>query len=164
MKSRCWLMKSEPDTFSIDDLERMGRSSWDGVRSYQARNFMRDEMQVGDKILFYHSNAKPSGIAGIARVVREAYPDHTAWNKKSPYFDPRSIPEAPRWCMVDIAFVKKFPRIVSLEELRHHKALRDMWVLRKGMRLSVQPVAAEHFRLIEALSAKISAREAVVLK
>lgn len=141
-------MKSEPDVFSIDDLERKGRAPWDGVRNYQARNFMRDDMRAGDWILFYHSNAAPPGVAGLARVCREAYPDPTAWDPKSAYHDPRSSPEHPVWLMVDVEFVERFPHFVSLDELKTDRALAGLMVTRRGMRLSVQPVDPAHFRRI----------------
>lgn len=145
MEKRFWLMKSEPDVFGIGDLRRKRRSPWDGVRNYQARNFMR-EMKVGDMVIFYHSNAAPSGAAGLARVSREAYPDHTAWDAKSPYFDPRSTREKPLWWMVDVEFVSVFPRFVTLEEIKNRPELSRMMVVRKGSRLSVQPVEADDFR------------------
>jgi predicted RNA-binding protein with PUA-like domain len=142
-----WLMKSEPDVFGIDDLERKGVEHWDGVRNYQARNHMRS-MKVGDRVLFYHSSADPPGVAGLARVCKEAYPDFTAWDPKSKYHDPKSTPDAPRWFMVDVEFVERFPRLVPLDELRQTPGLEDMLVLRRGMRLSVQPVAARELQLI----------------
>ncbi len=145
---RHWLMKSEPTVYSIDDLARDGRTHWDSIRNYQARNFMRDEMRVGDLVLFYHSNASPPGVAGIARVCREAYPDFTAWDLKSKYFDPKSTPDDPIWMMVDVEFVEKFPHFVALAELKATKELAGMLVLRRGMRLSIQPVEPEHFALI----------------
>jgi predicted RNA-binding protein with PUA-like domain len=140
-------MKSEPYVYSIDDLERDGTTYWDGVRNYQARNLMRDRMKVGDHVLYYHSNVKPPGVAGLARVVKEAYPDHTSWDTGSKYFDPKSTPEAPRWFMVDIAFEEKFPQIVTLDRIKSETALQEM-VLVKRSRLSVQPVEAEEFSLI----------------
>jgi predicted RNA-binding protein with PUA-like domain len=140
-----WLMKTEPDMFSIDKLESMGRSCWDGVRSFQARNHML-AMQVGDLVLFYHSSTNPPGVVGLARVVREAYPDHTQFDPKSPYYDARSKPAEPRWSMVDVEFVEKLPRPVTLEELKADPALTDMLVVRRGQRLSVQPVDASHMR------------------
>jgi len=142
---RCWLMKSEPETFSIDDLQRQGRTPWEGVRNYQARNFMRDDMSVGDAVLFYHSNASPPGVVGLARVASAPYPDASAFDPKSPYFDPRSQAAAPRWILVDVAFVEKWPAPVPLEQLREDPALRGMLVTQKGQRLSVQPVDAAHF-------------------
>ena len=146
---RYWLAKTEPETFSIDDLQRMGTSMWEGIRSYQARNSMRDDMKRGDWVLIYHSNAKPSGVAGLGKVVREAYPDFTAWDPTSKYFDPASTPEAPRWLMVDIAFVETFPRFVPLDELRGHAqgALEGM-VLLANSRLSVQPVTRKEFNFV----------------
>jgi predicted RNA-binding protein with PUA-like domain len=139
-----WLMKSEPDAFSIDDLKAEKRAPWDGVRNYQARNNMR-QMQVGDLVLFYHSNAKPPGVVGIARVCKEAYPDHTAWDPKSKYHDPKSTPEAPRWEMVDVEYVETLPRMVSLEALKADPKLEGMVVTQRS-RLSVTPVDTVHFR------------------
>lgn len=146
---RYWLMKTEPGCFSIDDLADAPEqtSSWDGVRNYQARNFMRDEMSVGDLILFYHSVANP-GVAGIARVVRESYPDHTAWNPEDRHFDPRSTPEKPLWHMVDVQFVEKFLNPVPLSAMRCVKGLEGMELLKKGTRLSVMPVTAEEFEIV----------------
>ncbi|MCG3205878.1 MAG: hypothetical protein KCHDKBKB_02601 [Elusimicrobia bacterium] len=141
-------MKSEPDVFSIDDLKKKGRAPWDGVRNYQARNFMRDHMCLGDLVLFYHSSALPPGVAGLARVCREAYPDFTSWDRKSKFFDPRSTPEKPLWFMVDLEFVEKFPELVNLELLKNNPTLEGMMVIRKGMRLSVQPVEEKHFQAI----------------
>ncbi|MCA9563980.1 MAG: EVE domain-containing protein [Myxococcales bacterium] len=139
-------MKSEPDVFSIDDLEREGSTHWDGVRNYQARNFMRDDMQVGDLVLFYHSNATPPGVAGVAEVCKPGYPDFTAWDPKDSHFDPKSSPDNPRWMMVDIQFVEKFPSVVSLQRLKEHEETLDgMYVIKRGMRLSVQPVEKQHF-------------------
>jgi predicted RNA-binding protein with PUA-like domain len=151
MAKRYWLMKSEPDAYSIDDLEAEQRGSWDGIRNYQARNFMRDEMKVGDGVLFYHSNAKPSGVVGIARVCSEPYPDHTAFDKKSKYYDPKSKKDEPRWIMVDVEFVSKFKRVVPLAELKEVPGLEDMMVIRKGMRLSIQPVTREEFQIVKKL-------------
>lgn len=147
---RYWLMKSEPDVFSIDDLKAQGRTSWEGVRNYQARNFMRDDMRPGDLVLFYHSNAKPPGVAGIARVCAAAHPDVSAQDPRSDYFDPKASSQNPIWMMVDVEFVSAFPRVVTLDQLRQTKALADMLVLRRGMRLSVQPVERAHFeRVVE---------------
>lgn len=142
-----WLMKSEPDVFSIEDLSKVHREPWDGIRNYQARNFMR-EMAVGDWILFYHSNAKPPGIAGLAKVSRTVYPDHTQFDPTSKYFDPKSSPDSPRWEMVEVEFVEKFPRYVALETLKATAELGDMIVTQKGSRLSVQPVEPSHFNHI----------------
>lgn len=143
-----WLMKSEPDTFSIDDLKRKKREAWDGVRNYQARNFMRDEMHVGDGVFFYHSNCAEPGIAGLAEVASDAYPDPSQFDPKSKYFDPGSSRDNPRWMLVDVKFVKKLRRVITLDELKHHKALADMRLLRKGNRLSVMPVAAAEWTYI----------------
>ena len=144
---KLWLMKSEPDVYSIDDLERDGTEPWEGVRNYQARNFMR-EMALGDLALFYHSNAKPPGVAGVCRISREAYPDATQFDEKSKYFDAKSKMEDPRWSMVDVAFVEKFDEAVSLQELKDDSALEGMLVTQKGSRLSVQPVAKKHFKRV----------------
>lgn len=142
---RYWLMKSEPRVYSIDHLARDGQTSWDGVRNYQARNFMRDAMEVGDRVLYYHSNAQPPGVVGLARVCRAAYPDHTAWDPRSEHFDPKSTAENPRWFMVDLEFVEKFPALVSLAELKANPKLAGMLVIRRGQRLSIQPVEPAHF-------------------
>ncbi|HEX7029078.1 MAG TPA: EVE domain-containing protein [Gammaproteobacteria bacterium] len=144
-----WLMKSEPDVFGIDDLKARGAkgSHWDGVRNYQARNFMR-EMNVGDEVFFYHSNCDKPGIVGVMKVVREAYPDHTAFDREDPHFDPKSDPAKPRWEMVDVAFVRRFPRTIGLAEMRENKALADMLVLRKGNRLSITPVTKQEWNAI----------------
>lgn len=147
-RKRYWLMKSEPDVFSIDDLKAKGRAPWDGVRNYQARNYMRDGMRVGDLILFYHSSTEPPGVAGLARVAREAYPDFTAWDPRSDYRDPKSTPENPVWMMVDVEFVAKFPRFISLEELKSSPVLKGMLVAKRGIRLSVQPVEKKHFEAV----------------
>lgn len=144
-----WLMKSEPSDYSIDDLERDGREHWDGVRNYQARNLMRDQMEVGDRVLFYHSNAKPPGVVGLAEVSSEAYPDHTQFDPDDPHFDPKSDPDDPRWIMVDVQFVEKLPRMVGLPELREYPELSDMVLLNRS-RLSVQPVAEAEFQFIVA--------------
>lgn len=145
MAKKYWLMKTEEDVFSIRDLERHGTTQWEGVRNYQARNFMRDDMKAGDLVLFYHSNARPSGVAGIARVCREAYPDHFAWDPKSKYRDPKASPENPIWQMVDVEFVEAFPSVVSLADLKNEPVLDGMMVLKRGMRLSIQPVEKKHF-------------------
>ena len=145
---RYWLLKSEPESYSIDDLKRDKQTPWTGVRNYRARNFMRDDMQVRDLCLFYHSNTEETGVAGIAKVVGKAYADPTQFDKKSPYFDEVSTKENPRWQLVDIAFVKKLPRIVSLAEMKADPALSGMMLLERGSRLSVQPVSERHFRYI----------------
>lgn len=146
-----WLMKTEPEAFSIDDLARLGREPWSGVRNYLARNFMR-AMKVGDGVLFYHSNTKVPGIVGVAEVVSDAYPDPTQFQKKSDYYDPRSTREEPRWSLVDVGFKRKFARIVSLEELRANAGrLDDFELLRRGSRLSVLPVSAAQWKTILSL-------------
>jgi len=153
-----WLMKSEPDVYSIDDLERDGRESWEGVRNYQARNFMR-EMVEGDLVIFYHSNAKPPGAAGVGRICRKAYPDDTQFNKKSKYYDAKSKKEDPRWSLVDVEFVEKFGEPVSLQALKDDPALEGMRVTQKGSRLSVQPVDKGHFkRVLKMAGAKTRVR------
>jgi predicted RNA-binding protein with PUA-like domain len=136
-----WLMKSEPDTFSIDDLARKGVEPWDGVRNYQARNFMRDGMKVGDKIFFYHSNTDVPGIVGIASVASHAYPDESQFNAKSKYYDEKSTREQPRWMLVDVKFERKLKRVIPLDELKGYDELADMPLVRKGNRLSVMPVS-----------------------
>ncbi len=147
-----WLMKSEPGVYSIDDLERDGEACWEGVRNYLARNNMMD-MTLGDLVLFYHSNAKPPGVAGVARVCRVAYPDHYAWNKKSKYYDEKSTKEKPRWFMVDVEFVEKLANFVTLDVLKSAKGLEEMVVTRQG-RLSVQPVRKKEFDVVMQLGGK----------
>lgn len=143
-----WLMKSEPSVYSIDDLQHEGKTHWEGVRNYQARNFMRDDMQIGDLALFYHSNAKPPGVAGVMRVCSKPYPDHFSWNPESRYFDPKSTPDNPRWVMVDLQFVEKFPILLSLDEIKAAPELDGILVAKRGMRLSIQPLARNHFEWI----------------
>lgn len=152
-RKRYWLMKSEPDTFSIDNLRKVGVEPWNGVRNYQARNFMRDGMQIGDGILFYHSNCTVPGIVGVAKVASAAYPDPTQFDKKSDYYDPKSRPEEPRWMLVDVAFERKLKRIISLEEIKQHAdALGEGFALtQRGSRLSVMPVTAAQWKLLLAL-------------
>lgn len=149
---RYWLMKSEPDVFSIDDLARKKTSLWDGVRNYQARNFMTQEMKIGDQVLFYHSNAEPPGVAGIAEVVGTAEPDPGQYDKKSEYFDPKARKDNPRWFCVKVGFKEKFRNLVPLEKLRVEKPLKDMMVIKKGQRLSIQPVTPQEFDCIRKLS------------
>ncbi len=144
---RFWLMKSEPTAYSIEDLERDGRTSWEGVRNYQARNFMRDDMRPGDGVLFYHSGAKPPGVAGVARICRAAYPDPTARDPESHYFDAKASDEDPRWFTVDLEFDERFPRVVSLDELKRAPGLEEMVVTTRS-RLSVQPVIPEEFEVV----------------
>lgn len=145
-------MKSEPSVYSIDHLKKDRKTCWEGVRNFQARNFMRDEMKLNDLVLFYHSNAEPPGVAGIAKICREAYPDAAAWDAKSKYYDEKASPKNSIWMMVDVEFVEKFPRLISLEELKASPSLQGMFVLKKGMRLSVQPVSKEHFEIVRKLS------------
>lgn len=140
-----WLVKSEPGVYSIDDLRRDKKTEWDGVRNFQARNFMRDEMMPGDHAIFYHSNADPSGAAGVARVLKKGYPDPS---------DPKTPEEKPQWYRVDVGFVEKFKRTVSLEEIKNHPGLKGIMVARRGSRLSVQPVDKIHFDLIRTLGGK----------
>jgi predicted RNA-binding protein with PUA-like domain len=148
-----WLMKSEPEEFSIDDLYRRPQRTehWDGVRNYQARNFMRDQMKKGDQVFFYHSNCPTPGIVGIARVVREAYPDHTAFDPDDPHYDPKSDPENPTWMMVDVQYVRKLERVIPLTELKANLALTDMPLVRKGNRLSVMPVTEAQWQAVLAM-------------
>ena len=148
-----WLMKTEPDVFSIDDLKNSSTKTthWEGVRNYQARNFMRDEMCKGDMVLIYHSNCKPPGVAGLAQVSKEGYPDFFAWDKRSKYFDSKCDPENPRWIMVDVKFKKKFKEIISLERLRDYRQLKEMIILKKGNRLSITPVTKKEFEFISSL-------------
>jgi len=145
-----WLMKSEPDAFSIDDLFNMPKQTehWDGVRNYQARNMMRDDMKKGDLVFFYHSSCEVPGIAGTMEVVKEAYPDFTAFDPDSKYYDPKSTKDNPRWFMVDIRFKKKFKSIIPLSELKETPVLKDMQLLRKGNRLSIMPVSKKDWDTI----------------
>ena len=145
---RAWLMKSEPGTFSIDDLQRKGQEPWDGVRNYQARNFMRDDMRPGDRIFFYHSNCAVPGIVGIAEVASDAYPDPSQFDPQDSHFDSASTRGKPRWILVDVKFVRKLKRTISLDELKSHTALEDMALVRKGNRLSVMPVEAAQWKYI----------------
>ncbi|HEY1070789.1 MAG TPA: EVE domain-containing protein [Thermomonas sp.] len=153
LRKRYWMMKSEPDAFSIDDLARVGTEPWNGVRNYQARNFMRDGMQVGDGVMLYHSNCKVPGIAGLTTVASAAYPDATQFDAGSDYFDPKATREAPRWFLVDVAFERKLRRVIPLEEIkRHADALGEGFPLTaKGNRLSVFPVTAAQWKLLLAL-------------
>lgn len=149
MANQYWLMKSEPESYSIDALKKDKKTFWSGVRNYQARNFMRDDMKVGDLVLFYHSNADPSGVAGVAKIVKTGYADHTALDPEDHHYDPKSSTENPIWFMVDVEYVSKFKGIVSLEELKANPKLKGMMVLAKGSRLSVQPVSKEHFEIVK---------------
>ena len=150
-----WLMKSEPDAFSIQDLQKRPKKTehWDGVRNYQARNFMRDDMKKGDLVLFYHSSCKDVGVAGIAKVVKESYPDHTQFDPKSKYFDPKASEDNPRWFMVDVKWVKTFKEVIPLKLLKECKELEDMHLVKKGTRLSIQPVTEKEFEFIVGLKA-----------
>lgn len=154
MSKRYWLMKCEPAAYTIEDLERDGRTGWEGVRNFQARNFMRDDMQEGDGVLFYASNADPSGVTGIARIARAGYPDPTASARGHKYFDPKTDKASPTWYTVDIEFVKKLPEIVPLEALKATRGLEQMQVVQKGSRLSVQPVTKAEFDIVVALGAR----------
>jgi predicted RNA-binding protein with PUA-like domain len=145
---RYWLMKSEPGTYSIDDLKRDKQTAWDGVRNYQARNLMRDDMHIGDPVLFYHSSTDPAAVVGLAKVASKPYPDPSQFDRKSKYYDPKSDPQQPRWYLVDVAFKKKFKNIVPLTAIRTNPALADMKLVQRGMRLSVQPVSAREWQEI----------------
>jgi predicted RNA-binding protein with PUA-like domain len=145
-----WLMKSETEVFPIERLEKEGRAAWTEVRGYEARNNMRDKMKIGDGVLFYHSNANPSAVVGLAEVCSEPHPDETQFDKKSEYYDPKSPKDDPRWICVDIKFVSKFKRIVTLDEIKKTKGLQNMALVKKG-RLSVQPVTPEEWKIVTAL-------------
>lgn len=149
-----WLMKSEPNAFSIDDLINSPKQTthWDGVRNYQARNILRDQMKKGDRAFFYHSNCKPAGIVGLVEIVKEGYPDFTAFDPEEKYYDPKSDPTNPRWYMVDVKFQKKFDIIISLAELRREPQLTQMQLLKKGNRLSVMPVTPEEWQIINEMN------------
>jgi predicted RNA-binding protein with PUA-like domain len=151
---RFWLMKSEPTCFSLDDLEGspQGISTWDGVRNFQARNLLRDEIKPGDGVLFYHSSCATPAIVGLAEVVRGGYPDHTAWNPHSDHYDPKSSPANPVWYMVDVKFRVRLTHPLTRDDLRRHPVLQGMMVLQRGSRLSVQPVTAEEWRTVLALA------------
>lgn len=146
-----WLMKSEPDTFSIDDLKAVKIEHWDGVRNYQARNMMRDEMKKGDLVFFYHSNCSEPGIVGIMKVHQEAYPDFTSWDSSSKYFDAKSTEENPRWFMVDVKYQRKLKRTISLQELKSATKLENMPLVRRGNRLSIMPVTKKEWDYILSL-------------
>jgi len=149
-----WLMKCEPAAYTIEDLERDGTTSWEGVRNFQARNFLRDEMRPGDKVLFYASNADPSGVTGLAVIDKEAYPDRFATKKGHKYYDPKSTADNPTWYMVDIRFAEKFPAIVPLETLKETPGLEAMMVTQKGSRLSIQPVTKAEYDIVVKLGRK----------
>jgi predicted RNA-binding protein with PUA-like domain len=145
---RYWLFKSEPESYSIDDLERDRNTSWEGVRNYQARNLLRDDMREGDRVLFYASSTEPAGVVGIAEITRKGYPDHFAFDADHHYYDPKSDPANPTWYMVDIHFVEKFAHTVSLATLKDTPGLEKMTVVQKGSRLSVQPATKNEFDIV----------------
>jgi predicted RNA-binding protein with PUA-like domain len=153
-----WLMKTEPETYSIDDLARDGRTWWNGVRNYQARNFMRDAMRLGDPVLVYHSSAEPPGVAGLARVSGAAKPDPTALDPQDPHFDPKATKANPIWVMVEIEFVERFEAVLPLARLRAEPKLEGLALLARGQRLSIQPVSDAHFRTILALARRVATR------
>lgn len=154
MATKYWLMKSEPNSYSIDDLVRDKKTHWDGVRNYQARNFMRDDMKKGDKVLFYHSNATPTAVVGVCEIVKQGYPDFTAFNPEDKHFDPKSKEDNPTWIMVDIKIVQKLKRPVTLEEIKENSKLQNMKLVQRGNRLSVMPVDKKEFDEIIKLSNK----------
>ena len=143
-----WLMKSEPDVYGFDDLKKEKTDHWDGIRNYQARNFMRDQMKKGDLAFFYHSNCEEPGIAGIMKIHKAAYPDFTAFDPKQKYFDPKSDATNPRWYMVDVQYVRRLKRFISLQELKLHKPLRNMRLLQRGNRLSILPIQKKEWDYI----------------
>lgn len=158
MSIKYWLMKTEPDVLSINDLKNRPskKEYWDGVRNYQARNFMRDDMSKGDLVLIYHSSCEHIGVAGIAKVSKEAIPDPTSWDRSSKYFDPKSTKENPRWFMVEVQYVKAFKNIVTLAQIKSESSLGGMKLVQKGSRLSIMPVTKEEFEFIRLLGASIS--------
>lgn len=149
-----WLIKSEPNSYSIDDLAKLKQKTdhWDGIRNYQVRNMIRDKIKINDIALFYHSSCKVPGIVGITKVVKNAYPDHFAWDNNSKYFDPKSDPDNPRWLMFDVKLIKKFSKIITLQELKQHPEIAAMPLFRKGNRLSITPVTKEQYEFIIALT------------
>ena len=151
MAQRFWLFKSEPNAYSFDDLVRDGTAEWDGVRNFQVRNWLRDEIKTGDGVLFYHSSAKVIGVVGTATVVRDGYPDNTAWDPGSDHPDPKSTPDKPVWFMVDIEAVTKFRDTVTPDEMRAVPELGEMMVLKRGMRFSIMPVSAGEFAIVDAM-------------
>lgn len=152
--ARFWLVKSEPTCYSIDDLKRDKRTAWTGVRNYQARNFMRDGMKIGDLVLFHNSGSEPPGIAGVARVCSKPHADATAMDPKDQHFDPKSNEDDPIWMCVDLEFVRKFEDVISMAELKANKSIASMLVLQRGQRLSVMPVDEAHFRIVEQMAEK----------
>jgi len=145
-----WLMKSEPSVYGIHHLERDKKNHWEGVRNYQARNFIK-EMTIGDRMLFYHSNANPSGVAGVGKICKDPYPDFFSWDPKSRYFDPSSSPQCPRWFMVDVEYVETFPHFISLAEIRSLPELNDLSILKRGDRLSIHPLSKTQFDFLQTL-------------
>lgn len=152
MAAKYWLMKSEPNAYSIDDLVKDKKTHWDGVRNYQARNFMRDDMKTGDKVLFYHSNAEPTAVVGICEVVKEGYPDFTAFDPEDKHFDPKSKEDTPTWIMVDIKIEKKFANPVTLQKIKENPKLQNMRLVQRGNRLSVMPTEKKEFDEIISMS------------
>lgn len=148
----CWLMKTEPNAFSIDDLAQAGVEPWDGIRNYQARNFMRDDMKVGDRVFIYHSRIAPVGIVGEGEIASKPYPDPTQFDVDSNYFDPKSDPASPRWMLVDVCFVCKYEQTLELQQLKNTPGLENMMVIQKGSRLSIQPVKAREWRIVQTLA------------
>ena len=143
-----WLMKSEPDVFSIEDLKKKKKSGWDGVRNYQARNYMRDDMKIGDIVLFYHSSCEVPGIAGLAKISKTSHPDPTQFDSKSDYYDPKASQEIPRWFMVEVEFVEKFNTVITLSTIKETKGLERMPLVQKGSRLSINPVSLAQYQVI----------------
>jgi len=154
MAAKYWLMKSEPGSYSIDDLVKDKKTHWDGVRNYQARNFMRDDMKKGDQVLFYHSNANPTAVVGVCEIVKEGYPDFTAFDPEDSHFDSKSKIDKPTWIMVDIKIIKKLKRPVTLEEIKNNSKLQDMKLVQRGNRLSVMPIEKKEFNEILKISSK----------
>ena len=149
-----WMVKSEPDVYSIENLKNDGETYWDGVRNYQARNYMRDEMKIGDKVLFYHSNTDPVGVVGICEVCKEGYPDFTAFDPEDKHYDPKSKEDSPTWIMVNVKFVKKFDKTVTLTDIKENKKLRELKLVQRGNRLSVMPVTKSEYNEILKMSEK----------
>jgi predicted RNA-binding protein with PUA-like domain len=143
-----WLMKNEPEDYSIEDLEHEGKTLWDGCRNYQVRNMIRDEMQIGDLAIFYHSNAKPSGPAGVMEICSETYADPTQWDPEDKHYDPKSPKENPRWYVRDVKFVEKFKRVVPIKELRETEGLKNLKILARGNRLSVTPITEDEYEIL----------------
>lgn len=152
MSKKYWLIKSEPSAYSIDDLIRDKKTFWSGVRNYQARNYMRDEMKIGDKVLFYHSNAEPTAVVGICEIIKEGYPDFTAFDHEDSHFDPKSKLDSPTWMMVDVQIVEKLARPITLDEIKNNSKLQNMKLVQRGNRLSVMPIEKKEFDEIVKLS------------